>query len=532
MTNTLSLFSTPVMLLAAWLVYEAVRLALRRRERGGTALRFAGWAIRPWAAWAALNGVFRLAWERGYNNRLTFPFFANLWREGPGGADAGPLFLRATVWAWGAVVLLIVLALVLIARGVAGRRGQVADTRTEPGWRTVALLLAVLFVLAIGLNLAVGCLPDGPGPMDGAPGSLLSCWHAHATMLYTVPVIKNAEHFLSNFVDLQPRLRRTIHGLSHPPGASLSIYWIGSVMGVRGEDIRSDRVRLRYALGLTSFGALNVLLIYGLGSALFASRRAGLAAALLWLSAPLVTAYATFAQDSLYAVFFVAALLGTWQAATRERVSYGWSLALGAVFACAVMLNYSWCLLTTIFAVFVLLTGLRRRWAWRRIAWRGVLPLGVMTVLAGTVLIVHRLDYLKMYRVSREYVGEWYRFEGLYQHLMALVGGQLDLFVLMGSVSLCAFLAGLRRAVRERPLSDRTVFLFTILGVYAIPILFGPNSLKMETARCWNWVAAVPMTFAAAALLRTPAPRLFLPGAVAVSTLTYAGMRLYLNFAP
>ena len=525
--ETLTVRSVPVAVLALWVLYEVVRVLAARRGGNGIppVLRLAGWALRPWAAWAVLNAVFRWQWQRGFNNRRTFPFFANLWRENQSFAERlAWLGGRPATTGWVCVVLALLVVLVLLAREIVRRE--------RPGRGFAAGVLTLLFALAFALNFSVASLPRGAGLAPGERGSLLSCWHAHATMLYAVPLVRNTDHYLSNFLELQPQLRRTIHGLSHPPGASLSMYWIGAVMGVKHQNIRADRVRLRYAIGLTLFGGLSVFLVYGLGRALWDSRRVGLTAALLWLTAPLVLAYGTFAQDMLYAVFFIAALLLTWRVATADRMPWAGMALLGVVFFCQILLNYSWCIATTIFALFVPAVAWRRRRAWRPALLRTVVPLAVMTVLAAGFLLHYRLDYLRMYLVSRAYVDLWYPFEGLYQYLTALIGGQIDLFLLMGSVTLSAFLTCGSNGGGRRGLSERGLFLALILGVYALPILFGPTCLKMETARCWNWVAAAPIVFAAAALLRQSAPRLFVGGAVAVSVLTYGGMRLFLNFAP
>jgi hypothetical protein len=54
----------------------------------------------------------------------------------------------------------------------------------------------------------------------------------------------------------------------------------------------------------------------------------------------------------------------------------------------------------------------------------------------------------------------------------------------------------------------------------------------METARCWNWVTAVPFAFAAWRLLRARRPEVMVGGAVLSAALTHLGMRLFMNFAP
>jgi hypothetical protein len=520
-------FSVPAWLLYAWVALEGAAWVARRRAQRERhpAWGLALWAVRPWAGWAAFNLLFRWRWAAGFNNRRTFPFFANLWDEKASLGEAiARLTATPTVWLWGLVVL-------VVAGGLAWAAWRWSQDPPPDRRRRVAALLA-LYAAAFVLYLAVAALPNGTRTTEAREGSLLSCWHAHATMLYTVPVIKSTGHYLRNFLDLQPQLRKTIHGLSHPPGASLSMYYIGCATGVRGEDIRLESTRLRYAVGLTLFGALNVLVVFALARSLFRDDRVAWLAALLWLSAPSVTTYGTFAQDTLYAVFFNLSLLLTYAVATRERRPWPEMLLLGCVFFCVVLLNYSWCLLTTIFAVFTVYGWRRARRPFLDLVVRGVVPLGLMTVLAGGLLLYYRLNYLAMYKVSSDYVALWYRFEGVYQHLTAWVGGQFDLWLLMGSVTCSAFLVALSR-LRPRDLGEpAAAFLLLILVIFALPVLFGPTCLRMETARCWNWVAAVPFAFAARELAGRPASRLFAAGAVAVSIATSVALRLFLNFAP
>jgi 4-amino-4-deoxy-L-arabinose transferase-like glycosyltransferase len=353
-------------------------------------------------------------------------------------------------------------------------------------------------------------------------------------VLYAIPRIKSPSHFMRYFAALQPRLRITIHALTHPPGGTLSLYWLGRLAGVPyGADIRSEAVRRRYLFALAGFGLLNALAVYGLAQALFGERRVGLLAALLWVVAPTTLIHGTFAQDTVYLVFYTLALWLGWRvAATGERPPIGAALLLGALFAALTMLNFSWCLMTAIFALFCLQVGLRRKWSRRELALRALLPLSVMTLLAGAILLHYRLDYWAIYRVASGYVRQWYRFEGPHQWLQALVGGQMDLWLMMGSVTLAAFLAAERQAARDGGTSLARRYLLTTLGVLLLPLLFGPHALKMETARCWNWMLPVPIAFAARGLLRHPAARLLAPGAVAVSGLTLLAMRLFMDFSP
>jgi len=520
----LGLASAPGVLLVAAVCLEGASLAIRRVRRGARtpALTVARWALRPWAVWAAFNLVFRRYAERGFNNPRTFPFYANLWRADEGFADAlRRLAGTPSVWGWGAVVLGLTAALLALAdRAVRARQND----------GSLARPLLCAFLLAAALPLAVACLPDGIVSRDRTRGTLLSSWTAQSTMLYTIPHIRSTGDYLRRFTEIQPALRRTIHGITHPPGASLSLYWIGRLTGAAGRDIRDAAVRLRYAVGLTVFGACNVFLLFLLGRRMFDSGAAGLLAALLWLASPATGAYASFAQDSLYAVFFNASLLLSWTVVTGEERRRLPALLHGVNFFLLAFLTFSWTIAAAVFAGFLVVIGLRRDWPLREYVWRAGLPFAVAAALSAILLAWSGLDYLAVYRTARAYVAEWYVFRDAYQWCMALVGGQVDLWLMMGSVTCSAFLVGTVRAARARPWGEPAVFLTVILAVYAVPLLFGPACLKMETSRCWNWIATVPLAFAARELLRREPAWLFACGALAVSVLSYAGMRLFLNF--
>ena len=147
-------------------------------------MQFAVWAMRPWMLWGLFNLVFRWRWREGFNNLRTFPFFANLWEEAESWGQALQRIGQAPgVVVWGGVAVAVLAALV--------------------GW--------------------LACLPNGAWTGGGREGSLLSTWHAHATMLYTVPFVKDSDDYLRRFLEIQPQLRSTIHGLSHPPGCVTAI---------------------------------------------------------------------------------------------------------------------------------------------------------------------------------------------------------------------------------------------------------------------------------------------------------------------
>jgi hypothetical protein len=205
--------------------------------------------------------------------------------------------------------------------------------------------------------------------------------------------------------------------------------------------------------------------------------------------------------------------------------------ALGLVFSCLNFLNYSWGLATTIFAVFLLYRAIAGRWSFLSLALRGIIPLGIMTVVSGSILLYYKLDYLEAYKVASSYVREWYQFGTIYQHVIAWVGGQIDILLMMGAVTCSAFVSALFSRARGRDKSAAVVFLAIILVVYGLPVLFGPTCLRLETARVWMWVPSVPICFAANHLLEQRRPRLFVTVAVLISLGSYALMRLFLNFA-
>ena len=527
MSDQLSILSFPVFLTAACLLAEAVaafglrRVTINEKPVWPGLLR---WSVRPWLVWAIFSMIYRMQPEKGFNNPRTFPFFCNLWHKNELWHESfGRITTTPAVWIFVLLAVLTLTALCMLSRRF---------FHPDAGGKIWRKLLSA-YLLGIMLMLAIASLPDGPHLKEGGrAGALPRSWQAHTTGLWALPHIQTKSHFLRNFEEIQPRLRGTIHGLSHPPGGALSLYFIGKVIGADSKDIRSHLTRFQYLIGLTLFSFLNVFVLYSLGCQLFDDRRTGLATAVLWTAAPATLAYSYFAQNGVYSVFFCLALLLTWMTVAKSDRPLRWATPLGIVFYLLTMMNYAWCIATSIFAVFVLVIGFQRRWAPTEVLIRAILPLGIMTLLLSSTLLYYRLDYLAIYSVSRDYVGQWYRFTGPYQWIAALAGGQIDLWLMMGTATCSAFLAGTGEALRKRPLQPATVYLMIILGVFALPLLFGPNPLKMETARCWNWILAVPLAFAATWIMQQKKAAVLLPAVIAVSGATYLVMRLYLDFAP
>ncbi|MDD5707328.1 MAG: hypothetical protein PHR35_15500 [Kiritimatiellae bacterium] len=268
MDDCLNWSSVPFWLLALWLLAEtACRLWLRRQRAVGvswpawcTLLR---WGLRPWGFWSVFSIVWRWNADTSYDHNLrTFPFFANLWQPRASvGGRLTALLLEPETYLWGGLSLGLIGLLAWLAYRLARRD----EPRRAGVWRQLLLI----YLAGFALLLVSACLPDGPRSRHpGVPGSLTRSWTAHGTVLYAMPRIKSASRFLHDFVEIQPSLRNTIHGLSHPPGGALSLYFIGRLAGVPPmADIRSEPVRLRYLLGLAAFGLLNVFAVYGLARA-------------------------------------------------------------------------------------------------------------------------------------------------------------------------------------------------------------------------------------------------------------------------
>lgn len=520
----LTWFQFPVLLLAAGLLFE-VGLALRRCGSPAAVdrLPLLRWLVRPWTCWAALNLLFRARHEDGFNNHRTFPFFANMWRERETWMEAGERLAACEgLGGW--------VALALCGSALAGLLAYWCATLPQLAAHRAAL--AALVGMAALLPALMALVPAGPRRALDHPDGPLSPWfETGGTMLHAMPFVKSTDHFLRNFEAIQPRLEISIHGLSHPPLATLTLDWLGQLTGARGErdSVRQDR--LRYALALTLFSALGVLAAYLFGAWWTADRRAGLITAVLWMAKPAALAHNTFAQDGVYTVFFIAGLALSWRVTTRPARSWGLAVGLGVVFALTTQLSYSWCILTSLFAAFALWHGIRTRWS--RLDWlvRLLAPLVVLAALLGLFLRAYRLDYLAIYFTSSFYVASFYTFANAYQWIMALVGGQLAILVMLGAITASWFVARVLPGWwRERTRSPAAAFALIVLGVYLIPILVGPACLKMETERCWSWITVLPLAGVAQAVAaRADAPRV-LVWLLAAGLLPYLGARLFICF--
>ena len=169
MTNGPSIWlSFPACLLAAWAVFEVAAWFVTRRKGAAhhPSWTLGLWALRPWGAWAVFNLFFRWRRDAGFNNRRTFPFFANLWEEKEAFSDtATRLATTASVWWWWAVI---------VALGGALAYAAFRWTTHPPRQRSRLIgVLVLLYLAAAALYLAVAALPNGVRTTEERQGSLL-----------------------------------------------------------------------------------------------------------------------------------------------------------------------------------------------------------------------------------------------------------------------------------------------------------------------------------------------------------------------
>lgn len=520
-----NILSFPVVFTALYLVYELIvsRLPCFNKHVSRVAFKkFSLWILRPWAFWAIFNIIYRVNEEDTFNNPYTFPFYANLWQRDMNIIEVLCSSLRLwSVLLWGgASILIAVIILVLLRSGIKSQ---------YPSWQNKTFVVIGLFFAGVCLHMAAAAYPHGIEDPLRNKGSLLRPWfHSGSTMLYATPLVENSKTYTREFVELQPRLKRaTIHAASHPPWGSLALYWIGLPFGAEGNTAAD---RLRYSIGLTLFNGLSILPLFFLGCVMFKSRSKGLLTAVLWLTMPNTIAHSTFAPDGVYAVFFHLSLLFSWLTVTSKQPDWRLSLILGLSFGLLTMLNYSWCVATTMFAVFAAIVGIKNRWTRKDVVLRGLVPLLTMTAALGIILAKYRFNYYSAYIYSYKYVASFYDYGNCYQWIMALIGGQCDLFLLMGSMVLSCFIVSCRQEFNWGMPPLQFIFAYIVLGVYIVAILAGPNAMKMEVSRCWGWVTAPALAIAANAIINFRRPFLLASLAVSTNIVTYLGMRLFMYF--
>ena len=515
--SLLAWHSFPVILLAVWAGMEALAL-LFRSPAGARWWNVAKWALRPGAVWSLYSIVYRHFANYGFNDRTTFPFAFVPWHEQDGWSTCLTRLLHSpTCWTWSAAVLLLGILFVMLCRWFL--------STPMTGSRT-ALALAWLVLLNIAMPLAYNCLPDGAEDPLENKGSFLYAWFQSGnTLLYCMPHIENKSYYLKHFQEIQPTLAVSIHGVSHPPGASLALYWLGKPFGATCD---VDKDRLRYALGTTVFAALAVLSMFFLGRTITGSNVMGLMGAALWAVKPATLAYNTFAPDPLYSVFNLLGLAFTWKAVTSPKRPWFSLVGLGIALYVQSLLNFNWILFAGMFGIFLTTHALQSGWSLKEWLIRSCLPAGILFGLLIWTCVTYHLNYLAIYRYALVYTHRFYPMTGLYQWLMALIGGPLDLFLLCGTLAACWFWRLFPVAARRSRSDPLVVFLLTMLGVYLVTAI-SVNILKMESSRVWAWATALPLVFVARGLHQSGNGRFYFLAAVVFAMIQYYAMQLFLT---
>lgn len=482
----------PLGALGLLLLADGALCALRSRGREHSPwLRACCWALRPLEAWAAVNAYFRLQpWSAFKINPGTFPLYANSWPEGP----------DASAWTRAAGALLVILvALVILRRALApgGRRNFWA---------------AALWIALAGAQLAISLAPEG---WEG----VLLPWTDHSTVyVYAARSVEDPVLFVRDFTSVQPTL--ALHGRTHPPGATLLSYWT--------QDLVDPAVPWN-VIGLLLLANLNVLVLYLLGLKILPAPRGAVTAAALAGAMPAAVAYHTFSLDPVYSVLFSLYLLLTWKTSQGRNVP-AWSAAGGGVLFLLSMMTFSWSIVALAAALFLFLGNLRKgRTPARSIFLAGLPPLAAL--MPHLALRAWGFDYLTAYRQAYAYHIRFYRFDNAHDWWIALIGGQVEFLLGAGPLAAAAFVVYCRKDLIRRDGDGLALLTGCVLFAYSLPLLLGPNPLKMETARSWYWVYTVVVLAAGKVLLGegSAGPRLVLLAA-ALSLGCALGLNLFLNF--
>jgi hypothetical protein len=473
------------------------------------------WFWRPYGLWAIFNIIFRALGKYGFNNRKTFPFYFNEWNGGGDWSQSIAWLLQCRgLWFWSCVLFALAVVFLLFCRWL------VVKPLTA---RRTSFALIILFAFGFVFPLVYDCLPEGAQAPLAGKGSFCRSWYDSGnTMLYCMPYIRNQGHYLRNFQTIQPQLTASIHGVTHPPGASLALYWMGKLCGAT-ENIHTDKVR--YALGNTLFAALGTFAMFLLGRSLFRSNQVGIMGAALWTVMPAALAYNTFAPDPVYTVFYILWLGLVWQVATAEKRPWMSMFWLGIVFYALTMLNFIWPLLAGIFGVTVMIFAYRQQWKPQEWVLRCAVPMAIMLILLAWTCYAYCLDYIAIFQYALTYYG--IRHAWGYKKVMEIVGGQIDLYIMMGSLCAGMFWNYFPKWIRQKPFPPQAIFFLVIIAfqLTAIVFLHGPAG---EASRIWPWIAALPLAVVADRMLKSEHAGFYFIMALLLAMLQYYAMRLFL----
>lgn len=507
--------SFPVIALAIWLVIEASPF-VRKGLRNNRWWQVPAWFSRPLAFWSVFSIIYRFFAKLGFNDRTTFPFYFEPWHPGETWTRFATRLAHSQPFWWSSLlVILLSILFLFVCRWIID---------SNFGRAKVSIALSSLVLLSIALSLGFDAAPGGAKDPLKHKGSFLHMWFDSGnTMLYAMPLIHTKGYFLRNFEEIQPKLKNTIHGADHPPGATLALFWLGRLAGAR-ERISADR--MRYALATTIFASFSVLAMFFLGYSMFGSFKTGLVSAAIWAVKPATIAYSTFSPDTVYWVFFILWLALSWRVTTSEKRPYGTMVLLGLTLSILTMLNYNWPLLAGMFGFFLSIYAWRNRWTVSEWFWRAAIPAAIGLLILIWICVSYKLDYISTFLHTWE-TCDYYDFHGAYRWTTSLIGGQIDICILTGSLAAYLFLRNLKSLVIEKPMPSSTTFLLIILALYMLTI-FLTNILKIETSRIWAWITAVPIVVVARWVEKSEHPRFYFLAIIATSLLQYYCMRTFL----
>jgi hypothetical protein len=291
------------------------------------------------------------------------------------------------------------------------------------------------------------------------------------------------------FLDDYDHVQRAqpVHARSHPPGATLASYWTQRI---------DPPVRKTNPLRLAFLSSFALPIVFAIGLEL-ADRRRALAAAALFGTMPAAAVYSTYSHDPLFAVFL---LLHLWASLRIARGSTGAGMLLvsGAALFAASMMTYAAAFTAAAAGCLAYAFGTpgairSRRW-WRAVTVPPIVAVALHLVLAVTTGFDYPASFLEAHRFHSAY----YPFAGPADWTYALVGGQLEFLWGVGPVAGGIAVATLLGRAAPDPVLR---FSLAVLVPYAVALLAGPNPLKLETARCWYWLAAVPAVLTGGRLL-------------------------------
>lgn len=421
------------------------------------------------------------------NDPQTYPFYAAFWE---GGAEKWH-FISNISWlkSYGFFAIISAVA----ALGVLFLVSRTLKRRSVPYsllQRIRDLILLCLLCIICALSLAA--FPKGVNSSSWETmGSFIRPWfNAGSTMVFDIRNIESEKEYLENFTTLQKSSLK-IHAASHPPGASLLLYWIGRLTShSKFPDF------YHYAIGHTVLCFCNIFIIYLLGFEITRKHATAFLAAALFGLSPAMLIYANFAIEALVVGFYAVAL---WLMYRLPYEKHRGKLvcnciALGCVFFLLAMVTYSWCLVTTIFTLWIIWLVFSRQLHPLVAIRKWGYPLLIFAAVWFSFLLVGRFDYYTAFVQTLEFEKYFYVFSNWKTVVIAFIGGQLLLWFMMGPVTAGLAVSGLTRC-RSIPRNARALF-FLQYAIILTAIMLN-DSLKVETGRCWNWALLLPFIFAA-----------------------------------